>query len=93
MKEVREPFAYKYLDDEGSVIAEILFPKINDDTICITHTYVDDSLRGQGIAKKLVEKVIKIAEDEGYKITATCSYARSYFNKYPSDLYVVKRSI
>ena len=56
MKEVREPFAYKYLDEEGTTIAEILFPKENDDTICITHTYVDDSLRGQGIAKKLVEK-------------------------------------
>lgn len=76
-------YSNKYLlvDEKESVLAEIDFPLVGDNTIEITHTIVSPSLQGQRIAKKLVEKVLEIAKDKGYKVTASCSYAKRYLEK------------
>lgn len=78
-----------YLDDNNSIVAEIDFPKTGVNEITITHTFVDSSLRGQGIAKKLVEEVISIAQKEKYNIRATCSYAMRYFHDNIIDIYII----
>ncbi len=78
-----------YLDDNNSIVAEIDFPKTGINEITITHTFVDSSLRGQGIAKKLVEEVISIARKEKYNIRATCSYAMRYFHDNIIDIYII----
>ena len=78
-----------YLDDNNSIVAEIDFPKTGVNEITITHTFVDSSLRGQGIAKKLVEEVISIARKEKYNIRATCSYAMRYFHDNSIDIYII----
>jgi predicted GNAT family acetyltransferase len=39
-------------------LAEIDFEKVDEMTYNISHTFVDDSLRGQGIGSELVEKAI-----------------------------------
>lgn len=78
-----------YLDDNNSIVAEIDFPKTGVNEITITHTFVDSSLRGQGIAKKLVEEVISIAQKEKYNIRATCSYAMRYFHDNIIDVYII----
>lgn len=70
-----------YLNNEnGEMIAEITFPK-DGDVYCINHTYVDDSLRGQGIAGKLVEMAVRQIKSKGGKVTATCSYAAHWLEK------------
>ncbi len=76
----------RYLQN-GKVIAEIDFPATANDEITITHTFVDDCLRGQGYAKKLVEDVIIYAKENHKYIRATCSYALHYFEKNPNSLY------
>lgn len=42
----------------------------------ITHTEVNNEYQGQGIARKLVEKVIENAKLYDRKIIADCSYAK-----------------
>lgn len=42
----------------------------------IVHTEVSSLYQGQGIARKLVEKVIKNAKLYDRKIMANCSYAK-----------------
>ena len=37
------------LQEDGKVLAEIDFPKALPNVHAITHTFVDESLRGQGI--------------------------------------------
>lgn len=81
MKDLLEKESYKLLDDEGNILAEIDFPFIEENVIEITHTIVSPSLQGQGIARKLVEKVLEIAKEKGYKVTASCSYAKHYLEK------------
>lgn len=72
-------------DENGRVIAEITFPVVSEEkglkVFCIDHTFVDDSLRGQGVAGELVQLAVhKIQEQQG-KITATCSYAKHWLEK------------
>ena len=42
-----------YVVDDGEEVGEVTFPE-RDGVYVINHTYVDDRLRGQGIAAELV---------------------------------------
>lgn len=64
--------------ENNKVVAEIDFPSTNENEITITHTFVDESLRGQGMAKKLVLEVIAIAKEKSITLKATCSYAKKF---------------
>lgn len=73
-----------YLENkEGRVIAEVTFPQSNDNTVNIDHTFVDSSLRGQGIAENLMEEAVKTIQNSGRKAISTCSYAEKWFEKHP----------
>ena len=79
-------------DESGRIIAEVTFPDYDDNTIIIDHTFVDDSLRGQGIAGKLMLEVVNYAKNNNKKIKASCSYALKWFEKNKeqySDIYVI----
>ncbi|WP_370460356.1 GNAT family N-acetyltransferase [Cytobacillus firmus] len=68
-------------DEKGNMIAEITYIPSGDSVITIDHTYVSDSLRGQGIAGKLLESVVQEARSKGYKIVPACSYAKAVFDR------------
>ncbi|MBP3891441.1 MAG: N-acetyltransferase [Solobacterium sp.] len=69
-------------DEEGKRIAEIDFPEEKGGVVNINHTFVDDSLRGQGIASKLVEACVEELRKDGKKAMVTCSYAIRWFLKH-----------
>ena len=71
-------------DEQGELLAEITFPK-ETDHVCIDHTWVSEKLQGQGIASKLVQEVLKQCKAENLKIRATCSYAKTWFEKHPKE--------
>ncbi|MDF2589245.1 MAG: N-acetyltransferase [Anaerocolumna sp.] len=78
-----------YLNNaEGEMVAEVTFPALNDDVVNIIHTFVDDSLRGQGIAGKLMEETVQQLKRTEKKAILSCSYAVNWFEKNPeySDL-------
>jgi hypothetical protein len=66
-----------YLQGETwNILAEIDFEKLDENTYNISHTFVDDSIRWQGIGSELVEKAINHLTSKWYKVSATCSYAK-----------------
>ena len=66
-----------YLPDENwNILAEIDFEKVDEKTYNISHTFVDDSFRWQGIGSELVEKAITYLTEKWYKVSATCLYAK-----------------
>ena len=68
-------------DNEGKLIAEITFPETEPGVFTIDHTFVDDSLRGQGMAGTLVQLAVdEIQRREGV-IAATCSYAKKWLEE------------
>lgn len=69
-------------DDKDHMIAEIDFPYDGDGVVNITHTFVDDSLRGQGVAGQLVQEAAEQLRREGKKARLTCSYAQVWFKRH-----------
>lgn len=63
-----------YVVDNGEEVGEVTFPE-RDGVYVINHTYVDDRLRGQGIAAELVRRAVEEIERRGGRVEATCSYA------------------
>ena len=68
-------------DSNGKTLAEIEFEEIEKSVFNIYHTFVDESLRGQGIATKLVKKAVEEIKSRNGKATATCSYAKLWLEK------------
>ena len=66
------------LDDQGKLVAEITYQEDGPDSLCIDHTFVDSSLRGQGMAGKLTEAAVQEIKAQGKKVTATWSYAQKW---------------
>lgn len=70
-------------DGNGRPIAEVTFPETDPGIRDFNHTFVDDSLRGQGIAAKLVKAAAEKAREDGKKVRPSCSYAVKWFEKNP----------
>lgn len=69
-------------DETGKIVAEITFPETSPGVFVIDHTFVDESLRGQGIASKLVRAATDEIKNRGGQITATCFYAAKWLKKH-----------
>ena len=70
------------LDKDGVFAAEATFPAVSDTTVNFNHTFVDPSLRGQGVANLLLTAAAKDVKARGLKARATCSYAVKWFSEH-----------
>lgn len=66
-------------DARGEEIAFVSFPKKTDQIVEITSTVVDQSLRGQGVAGKLMETLVQELRNRGQKAYPVCTYAVKWF--------------
>ena len=62
--------------ENNKVLGEITYIEKDKGIFDINHTFVDESLRGKGIGKKLVELAIKEIEKRNGKVVATCPFAK-----------------
>ncbi|WP_433595548.1 GNAT family N-acetyltransferase [Lysinibacillus xylanilyticus] len=67
-------------EQEGERLAEITWQQ-KGQVMVMDHTYVSDKLRGQGVAKKLLNHAAAYAREKGYKMEAVCSYVVAAFEK------------
>ncbi len=79
------------VSEEGKEVANVTFPDLNQRVVNINHTYVDSSLRGQGVASKLMLEVAKKLKKENKKALISCSYAVQWFNEHEEYKDVVYR--
>ncbi|MCU0105731.1 N-acetyltransferase [Acholeplasma vituli] len=75
------PNHIRLFNDEGTLLAEVKFPRIDDNTVEINRTFVDPSLRGQGIAHELLMYAYNAIKSQGLKAIPTCSYALTWFKR------------
>jgi predicted GNAT family acetyltransferase len=79
-------------NETGKLLAEVLFPNSGDDTVTITHTFVDPSLRGQGIASQLLLALVGEIQAQDKKAKAVCPYAVKWFEEHPEYGHVIIRT-
>lgn len=66
---------------DNETIAEVTFYEIENGVYNIDHTFVDDSLRGQGIGSKLVQEAVNAIKEKGAQIQATCPFASKWMEE------------
>ena len=79
-----------YAMDGDKLIAEVTFPA-QDGVAVIDHTFVDDSLRGQGVAGKLVRAAADQIRADGQKAEVVCSYAKVWFENHLEEADLLKK--
>lgn len=70
-----------YIGDNHQHLAEMVYTWAGESVFIIEHTDVDDSLRGQGVGNKLLERVVSFAREKNIKIIPLCPFAKSVFDK------------
>ncbi len=70
-------------DESGERLARVEFPAVGENIVEVTHTVVDESVRGRGIAGQLMKELVKELREDGRKAELSCSYAVRWFEKHP----------
>ena len=78
--------------ETGALLAEVTVPYTDEShsAVEVDHTFVDASLRGQGIAGKLMIELADELKKRGLKAVPTCSYAVHWFEKHPEQAHLLK---
>jgi predicted GNAT family acetyltransferase len=76
----------------GARLGELVYARKAPELVEIEHTEVDPSLRGEGVARKLLDAAVAWARETGTRVQASCPYARAQFQRDPSirDVYVAR---
>ncbi len=78
---IKEPNRIYAENDEGKVIAEVIFPETEEGICTIERTFVDESLRGQSIASQLVSEAVEQIKEQGKAVKAVCTYAQAWMER------------
>ena len=63
--------------------AELTFSIAESGLVTVEHTFAPESMRGTGVAKALVARLVADARTDGFKIVALCSYVKAQFILHP----------
>lgn len=65
--------------------AELAYARPSDDVIDFTHTYVDENLRGQGVAEELARAALAYAREQHLKVRTTCKFMAGFVQRHPDE--------
>ncbi len=71
-------------ESEGE--AELTTSKVTPTLIIADHTFVPDSMRGMGVARKLADRLIADARRRGERIVPLCPFVRAHALKHREEL-------
>jgi predicted GNAT family acetyltransferase len=80
---IHEPNRVYALGEGGNILASVTFPDLSGGTVTIDRVYVDESLRGGGVAAALMEQAYENIKNSGRRASAACPYAVRWFEKNP----------
>ncbi len=83
MEFMKEKDRIWYGGTSDAPLAYVEFPETEEGKVEVTHTVVDPSLGGQGLAGKLNQTMAEQLRSEGRKASLTCSYSVAWFAKHP----------
>jgi len=72
--------------------AHLDYEIINDEVIEFPYTYVSPTLRGKGVAAKILEFGLNYAREKNLSVIPSCSYVESYINKNKKYQDLLKKS-
>lgn len=68
-----------FIERAGVRVGEMSYQRNGGSQVTIDHTFVDPALRGQGVARQLLDAAVAWARATGTRLAATCSYVTVQF--------------
>ncbi len=65
--------------------AELAYTHPADGVIDFTHTFVDEELRGQGVADELARAGLGFARDNNLKVKTSCTYMAGFVQRHHAE--------
>ena len=63
--------------------AELTWLDIGPSLIAANHTFVPETMRGQGVAEAMVHQLVSDAHNESIRILPLCTYVQAQFARHP----------
>lgn len=70
-----------YIARGGRTLAELIYSIDDGGRAILEHTEVSDELRGQGVARRLVEAAVAWARESGTRLVPICPFASAIFRR------------
>ena len=87
MQEIKHDFdgteGLFYIKVKNKKVAAMYYELENERKLIIEHTAIDESLKGQGIGKRLLEKLVEYAREKHLTVLPLCPFANAIFKKTP----------
>jgi len=71
-----------FIEKDGVEIAKMEIG-ISGENMTVYHTEVSETLKGQGIASKLLAKMVDYARTNNLKVIALCPFVSAQFKRHP----------
>ena len=82
MNEIHKGINKFYIgENEQDAIAETTYIPKGEAEYIVNRTFVDESLRGQGVGLLLLDKMVELARQENRKIIPHCSFVKVMMNR------------
>ena len=65
--------------------AELAYTRPSATLIDFTHPFVDEALRGQGIAEELARAALGFARHSTLKVKTSCTFMAGFVQRHPAD--------
>lgn len=72
-----------FVEQDGDVLAEMVYTMPAADKMIIEHTDVSDALRGKNVGNQLLDTLVEYARTHQMKIIPLCPFANALFKKKP----------
>jgi uncharacterized protein len=79
------------LMEDGHEVGKITFVPNDPSTLIVDYIFLEERLRGQGLAEELVKRIVDHARESGMMIVPTCPYVYAQFRRNASYHDVWKR--
>lgn len=65
--------------------AELAYSRPSEGLIDFTHTFVDEALRGQGLAEEMARTALAFARENHLKVKTSCTYMASFVEQHHAE--------
>ena len=72
-----------YVEQDGRIVAEMVYSMPSPDKMIVEHTEVDESLQGKNIGKQLVHHMVEFARANAIKVIPLCPFTNAVIKRTP----------
>jgi predicted GNAT family acetyltransferase len=85
MKITHHPTNQEFAAEQGGLGGELAYARPAEGVIDFTHTFVDEGLRGQGVADELARAGLAFARENHLKVKTTCTFMHGFVKRHHAE--------